>query len=179
MTPPHFTVLVTDRGAFSVADSCHCHAHRTGWESPLSPGPSSFLMPHRRGGGGSLPQSPLLFSALNFSIPLSIFLSFYSFTGYTSPLHSLYYLYHFALSSHTQAQVLYLCTIHTSTWTLSLCTLCTTFLVDINTVTINAHCNIGPDLSCICIHPTPSEHVIPMCIVLYFDLCMFVCELSV
>ena len=30
--PPttHYTVLLTDRGAYSVADSCHCHAHRTG-----------------------------------------------------------------------------------------------------------------------------------------------------
>src|SRR4029434_1391687 len=30
MTPTHYTVLKTDRGAHSVADSCHCHAHRTG-----------------------------------------------------------------------------------------------------------------------------------------------------
>ena len=26
----HHTVLSTDRGAHSVADSCHCHAHRSG-----------------------------------------------------------------------------------------------------------------------------------------------------
>ena len=138
-------------------------------EKVLCPQGNTTLQRHTEGEGEgdgllcmSLPQSPLLFSALNFSIPLSIFLSFYSFTGYTSPLHRLYYLYHFALSSHTQAQVLYLCTIHTSTWTLSLCTLCTTFLVDINTDTINAHCNI-------CIisvyTPLPVNMFFPMCIV--------------
>ena len=99
----------------------------------------------------------LLFSL--YSIPLSI-----PFTGYTSPLHRLYYLYLFALSTNTQAQELYVCTIHTSTWTLS------TFLVDINTVTINAHCTIGSDLSCICKHPTSCEHVLPMC--MWF---MYVC----
>src|SRR4029434_9741309 len=104
-------------------------------EKVLCPQDNTTLQRHAEGEGEgdgllcmSLSQSHLLFSALNFSITLSIFLSFYSFTGYTSPLHRLYYLYHFALSSHTQAQVLNPCTIHTSTWTLSLCT---TFLVDI------------------------------------------------
>src|SRR4029434_7085419 len=93
-------------------------------EKVLCPQGNTTLQRHAEGEGEGdgllciwtcLPQSPLLFSALNFSIPLSIFLSFYSFTGYTSPSHRLYYLYHFALSSHTQAQALYLCTIHTST----------------------------------------------------------------
>ena len=104
----------------------------------------------------------LLFSL--YSIPLSI-----PFTGYTSPLHRLYYLYLFALSTNTQAQELYVCTIHTSTWTLS------TFLVDINTVTINAHCTIGSDLSCICKHPTHCEHVLPMCM-WFMYICLWVAQ---
>src|SRR4029434_5403438 len=98
-------------------------------EKVLCPQGNTTLQRHAEGEGEgegdgllcmSLPQSSLLFSAINFSIPLSIFLSFYSVTGYTSPLHRLYYLYHFALSSHTQAQVLIPCSIHTSTSTLSL-----------------------------------------------------------
>src|SRR4029434_8704329 len=80
MFTTHYTVLSTDRRAYSVADSCHCHAHRTGLGSPLSPGPYSFTTPRRRGGGGrwtSLHEStsvspPLLISL--YSIPLSIFL---------------------------------------------------------------------------------------------------------
>src|SRR4029434_8176597 len=91
-------------------------------EEVLCPQGHTALQHHAEGDGEgdgllcmSLPQSPLLFSS--HYIP-----SHYPFTGYTSPLHRLYYLYHFALSSHTQAQVLYLCTIltHTSTSTLSL-----------------------------------------------------------
>ena len=152
-------------------------------EKVLCPQGNTTLQRHAEGEGEgdgllcmSLPQSPLLFSALNFSIPLSIFLSFYSFTGYTSPLHRLYYLYHFALSSHTQAQVLNPCTIHTSTWTLSLCTLCTTFLVDINTDTINAHCNI-----CIISVYTPLPvNMFSLCVLFFYCdstvicVCMFV-----
>src|SRR4029434_7869872 len=132
----------------TILDNDHHPLHSTlngrQAEKVLCPQGNTTLQRHAEGEGEgegdgllcmSLPQSPLLFSALNFSIPLSIFLSFYSFTGYTSPLHRLYYLYHFALSSHTQA--LNPCTIHTSTRTLSLCTLCTTFLVNINTDTTN------------------------------------------
>src|SRR4029434_8562656 len=95
-------------------------------------------------------------------------------------MHRLYHLhilhYHFALCTfithtHTSTRPLsctthphkhkniiyfFFCTIHTS------CTLCTTFLVDINTDTINAHCNI-------CIisvyTPLPVNMFFPMCIV--------------
>src|SRR4029434_6318920 len=71
MSTTHYTVLSTDKGAYSVADCCHCHAHRTGRGSPLSPGPFSFITPRRRGGGGrwtSLHEStsvcpPLLISS--------------------------------------------------------------------------------------------------------------------
>src|SRR4029434_2626922 len=101
MSTTHYTVLSTDKGAYSVADCCHCHAHRTGRGSPLSPGPYSFITPRRRGGGGrwtslhgSTSVSPLLISLyLIISHP-----TVHLFTGYTSPLHRLYYLYHFALS---------------------------------------------------------------------------------
>ena len=124
---------------------------------------------------------PLFSAWVYLSLPSSSHLIIFHptvhlFTGYTSPLHRLYYLYHFALSSHTQAQVLNPCTIHTSTWTLSLCTLCTTFLVDINTDTINAHCNI-----CIISVYTPLPvNMFSLCVLFFYCdstvicVCMFV-----
>ena len=118
MSTTHYTVLSTDRRAYSVADSCHCHAHRTGWGSPLSPGPFSFLTPRRRGGGGRWTS---LHESTSVCPPLLI-------SSHLSPMHRLYHLYilHYHLSlcslhfpnthTHTQAQEHYLAlSIHTST----------------------------------------------------------------
>src|SRR4029434_767054 len=138
MFTTHYTVLSTDRRVYSVADSCHCHAHRTGLGSPLSPGPFSFITPRRRGGGGrwtslhestsvcpppphppphppTIPPSrrpPVAPPPPPFSSHLIIFHpTVHPFTGYTSPLHRLNLLY----------SALSLCTIHTRT--LSFCTI--------------------------------------------------------
>src|SRR4029434_4754355 len=77
-------------------------------EEVLCPQGNTTLQRHAEGEGErdgllcmSLPQSPLLFSSHLIIFHPTVHL----FTGYTSPLHRLYYLYHFALSSHTQAQV--------------------------------------------------------------------------
>src|SRR4029434_6914508 len=104
MSITHYTVLSTDRGAHSVATSCHCHAHQTGGGSPLSPGPSSFLMPHRREGGGrwtSLHEStsvcpPLLISSQPHPQTLPLTYSALSLCSLHFP------------NTHTQAQDYYL-----------------------------------------------------------------------
>jgi len=85
----------TGQRSMPVADSCHRHAPRTGGGRPLSPGQHDCTTP-RRGGGASLHESTCLPSSSQLFIFPSHCPSFTLFTGYTSPLHRLDYLYHFA-----------------------------------------------------------------------------------
>src|SRR4029434_6306956 len=156
MSTTHYTVLSTDKGAYSVADCCHCHAHRTGRGSPLSPGPFSFITPRRRGGGGRWTS---LHESTSVCPPV-----LHPFTGYTSTDFTIYITLHyphthkhkysiFALSTQPHEHYLSALFALLSSWT--------------STLSQSMHTNIGPDLSCICIHPTPCEHVLPMCIVFF------------
>src|SRR4029434_6052099 len=126
MTTPHYTVLLTDRGAFSVADSCHCHAHRTGYESPLSPGQYNSTTPRRRGGGGrwtSLHEStsvcpPLLISSQPHAQTLPLTYSALSLCSLHFPkthTHTQAQDHYLALPILTSTRTLYIfCTLHTS-----------------------------------------------------------------
>src|SRR4029434_6849015 len=117
----------------------------------------------------SLPQSPLLFSALNFSIHTLLLAILAHCTDCT-----IYITLHYP---HTHKHKYSILALSTQAHEHYLCTLCTTFLVNINTDTTSfAHCNI-----CIISVYTPLPvNMFSLCVLFFYCdstvicVCMFV-----
>src|SRR4029434_10805955 len=164
MSITHYTVLSTDRGAHSVADSCHCHAHQTGGGSPLSPGPFSFLTPRRRGRGGrwtSLHEStsvcpPLLISSQPHAQTLPLTYSALSLCTFQKHTHTSTRSLSCTTHPHKHKNIIFFALSTPAAqdhFSLS------TFLLDTDTVKIIALCTIGSDPFMY----LETHYVLPMC----------------